>query len=255
MRCGYDEQIGDYIDGTLPTDEAAALQAHAAGCAACATLVEDLRAIRATARVLEPLTPPAEAWERIAARMAAEPAARASWWPSFSFQSRPWQTALAAALVVAIAGGAVAAWMTLRQPQAPAGIAAPAPIVATLNDAQQDSQPDPAADAPVETQLKLAEANYTETIVGLEAIRKASGGALDADTADVVQANLTMIDEAIGQSRAALRTEPANQVAQDSLFEALQSKVTLLQDTIALINEMRKGNQEGTARIVSGMNQ
>jgi len=39
------------------------------------------------------------------------------------------------------------------------------------------------------------------------------------------------------------------------LFEALRSKVELLQDIVALINEMRKGNPEGAARIVSGLNQ
>ena len=49
--------------------------------------------------------------------------------------------------------------------------------------------------------------------------------------------------------------EPENDVAQESLFGALRSKIALLQDTIALINEMRKGNQEGAARIVSGLNQ
>ena len=51
------------------------------------------------------------------------------------------------------------------------------------------------------------------------------------------------------------KKEPENDVAQQSLFEALRNKVALLQDTIALINEMRKGNQEGAARIVSGLNQ
>ena len=70
-----------------------------------------------------------------------------------------------------------------------------------------------------------------------------------------MQANLRVIDDAIGDSRAALKTDPSSDLAQDSLFEALRSKVTLLQDTIALINEMRKGNQEGAARIVSGLNQ
>ena len=69
-----------------------------------------------------------------------------------------------------------------------------------------------------------------------------------------MQANLEVIDQAIGQSRAALKSEPANAVAQESLFDALRSKVQLLQDTVALINEMRKGNQEGAARIMSGMN-
>ena len=52
-----------------------------------------------------------------------------------------------------------------------------------------------------------------------------------------------------------MQKEPENDVAQQSLFEALRSKIALLQDTIALINEMRKGNQEGAARIVSGLNQ
>ena len=83
---------------------------------------------------------------------------------------------------------------------------------------------------------------------------QAEGGSLDPATAKVMQANLAVIDEAIGQSREALKTEPASTAAQDSLFDALRSKVQLLQDTVALINEMRKGNQEGAARIMSGMN-
>jgi hypothetical protein len=102
--------------------------------------------------------------------------------------------------------------------------------------------------------LQLAEEHYVKAIAGLEAIASAEGSALDQDTADVLQASLTVIDEAIGESRAALRTEPGSDIAQQSLFEALRSKVTLLQDTIALINEMRKGNQEGAARIVNGLN-
>jgi hypothetical protein len=75
------------------------------------------------------------------------------------------------------------------------------------------------------------------------------------ETADVLKANMTVLDGAIGESREALKEEPENDVAQESLFEALRNKVALLQDTIALINEMRKGNQEGAARIVSGLNQ
>ena len=47
----------------------------------------------------------------------------------------------------------------------------------------------------------------------------------------------------------------ANELAQESLFEALRSKLALLQDMVALINEMRKGNQEGAARIVSELEQ
>ena len=39
-----------------------------------------------------------------------------------------------------------------------------------------------------------------------------------------------------------------------SLFDALRRKVALLQDTIALMNEMRKGNSAGAAQIVDGLN-
>jgi hypothetical protein len=106
-----------------------------------------------------------------------------------------------------------------------------------------------------EQEFKLAEEHYTKAIASLEQITKTEGDTLDGQTAQVLQNNLAVIDNAIGQSRDALKTEPSSELAQESLFDALRSKVTLLQDTVALINEMRKGNQDGAARIVSGMNQ
>jgi hypothetical protein len=107
----------------------------------------------------------------------------------------------------------------------------------------------------VKAEFDLAEAQYISAIAGLESIAKNEQSALDMETADVLQANLTVIDGAITESRAALQTEPDNPTAQESLFEALRSKLELLQDVVALINEMRKGNPEGAARIVSGLNQ
>jgi hypothetical protein len=106
----------------------------------------------------------------------------------------------------------------------------------------------------VEAQFELAEAQYTSAIAGLETITQAEQTSLDTDTAGVLRANLTVIDGAIGESRAALVAAPGDQVAQQSLFEALRSKLELLQDMVALINEMRQGDPEGAARIVSGPN-
>jgi hypothetical protein len=51
-----------------------------------------------------------------------------------------------------------------------------------------------------------------------------------------------------------LQAQPESQVAQQSLFEAFRRKVSLLQDTIALMNELRKGNQAGAARVAEGLN-
>src|SRR4029453_6572471 len=88
----------------------------------------------------------------------------------------------------------------------------------------------------VKAEFELAEAQYTNAIAGLESITKSEQSALDMDTADVLQANLTVIDGAITESRAALQTEPDNPTAQDSLFDALRSKLELLQDLVALLN-------------------
>ena len=74
---------------------------------------------------------------------------------------------------------------------------------------------------------------------------------IDPQTAAMLQKNLRVIDEAIAESRAALGSEPQSAPARDSLFDALRRKVSLLQDTIALMNEMRKGNNAGAAQLVN----
>jgi hypothetical protein len=105
----------------------------------------------------------------------------------------------------------------------------------------------------VEMELSLAEQHYEKAIAGLEQIAKAGEGVLDPQIAATLQKNLGVIDQAIRDSRTALQSQPTSQLAQESLFEAFKRKVALLQDTIALINEMRKGNQAGAAKIMENM--
>jgi hypothetical protein len=57
--------------------------------------------------------------------------------------------------------------------------------------------------------------------------------------------NMKTISAAISESRSALVLNPGNGPARDSLFEALHRKVVVLQATVNLMNEMRKGNQVG----------
>jgi hypothetical protein len=103
-------------------------------------------------------------------------------------------------------------------------------------------------------ELALAEQQYTTAIAGLEQITTTESQSLDDETAGVLRVNLTALDAAIGESRAAVQTEPENDVATASFLDALGRKLALLQDAVALINEMRKGNPEGAARIVSEVN-
>ena len=246
MSCDrFEAMLGDYVDGTLQgsgTDAGvlASLDAHLASCRRCRAAVDDLRAIRAAARNIEPHEPPPEVWTRIASALEQQP--RRGWWARFSSWESSWQAlAAAAVLVVALAGTSWVVWQQVMQPTSEQ---------TTLEAVTLD---DPAES--VEAQRRAAEEEYIQTIAGLEEITTAGGDELDSETADVLQASLTVIDEAIGESRAALESEPSNELAQDSLFEAFRVKVTLLHDTIALINEMRQGNQEGAARIASGLNQ
>ena len=61
-----------------------------------------------------------------------------------------------------------------------------------------------------------------------------------------------VIDQAIAESRAALKAEPQSTPARNHLFEALRQKVLVLQETVALMNEMRRGNSAGAAQIIGG---
>jgi len=255
MTCHqYEAALSEYVDGTLQASEASdasleALEAHLAECARCRAIVEDFHTLRDAARTLQPRIPPAHVWTRIAQETGA-PAQRQ--WSALIPVTARWQPFAAAAMVFLVLAGTWIGWRQLNAPAPAATMARPAQGQPPLDFAR--GRPDPALVQDVETELKLAEEHYVRAIAGLEAIAKAEGSELDPQTAEVLQANLTVIDAAIGESRAAVQTEPASEVARNSLFEALRRKVTLLQDTIALINEMRKGNQEGAARIMSGLN-
>src|SRR5262245_21748810 len=242
MNCeAFQVQIDDFVDGTLDVASEQQLVAHLATCPACRALADDFNAIRLTARRLEQPFPPDRVWTKLSAAIKAEHRQQYRW-RAFTSDAR-WQTAAAAAtLILAIGAVTCIAWPPV----------VPAPSF--LRSPPLGSPADPDLARTVETELMLAEEHYEKAIAGLEQITEAGRGALDPQVAAVLQKNLAVIDQAIGESRRALRTQPASEVARESLFGALRSKVALLQETVSLISEMRKGNQEGAARIVSGLN-
>ena len=248
-----DDLLNDYVDEALGAAARADVERHVGSCDRCRGLVDDLREIRATAASLELREPPARAWSRLeraiklereAHARAPEPAvprrwfgARGSW---LGLPASGWLAA-AAALVIAVGFG-------LRH-FASTRAASSAPIVVTAPPSND------AAAVSVEAELRAAEEHYQKAIAGLEQIANAGKGSLDTQTAATLQKNLGVIDQAISESRAAVRAQPASEPAQTSLMENFKAKLALLQDTVALINEMRKGNQAGAARIGSSLRQ
>jgi hypothetical protein len=239
MTCqDYELEIGDYVDGTLSHERVPALEGHLASCARCRAIATDFRALRSAVSVLERKSPPPQVWTRVAAQLTAErPQAQGRWaWLPVGLS---WRPAAAAAVVVALlAGGTWVAWREVSTPQSSRNVQAGPPDV---------------QDAAAGTRLLMPDQELTQQINHLEGIVTADQAVLPDETKAVYRATGAVIDNAIGESRAVLKTEPSNDLAQESLFEALRSKLALLQDMVALINEMRKGNQEGAARIVSGM--
>jgi Putative zinc-finger len=227
-----------FIDGDLDADERAVVAAHLATCAGCRALVEDLTRVRDAARALGPVAPPDHIWLEVAGqiRLGEAPAPVAAERPPA--RSAAWQwLGLAAALVFAT----LAAYAVMRYRSAPVEAPAQAGNAAATGSVETVTQ-----------ELSLALEHYDKAIAELETIAKSNDGTIDPVTAATLQRNLGVIDQAIAESRAALSANPQSEPAFDSLIDALRQKVGVLQTTVALMNEMRRGNQAGAARVVTG---
>ena len=247
MSCDrYADAIAELVDGTLSGDGRRELEAHLDGCAACRTLASDLQQIRRAAGTLEPLAPPPAVWARLSSEIARPPR------PRFGLGALAFRPQwLAAAAVVVVAAGVTAALLLrgapgpARETPMPAGSATP--VAAAGNVPVDDIVQH------VEGELKQAEQHYQAALTDLDRIAASGNSALDPKVTAALRQNVALVDKAIADSRAALVEEPGNVPARESLFDALRRKVTLLQDTIALVSEMSRGNQAGTAAIVEGL--
>jgi anti-sigma factor RsiW len=242
--------IGDYVDGSLDGARHAEVDRHLEACAECRQLVADFDEIRRVAGPLEFRDPPARAWQRIERGIDFESKSRGAESTPADVLARLKGSSSALVWLAAAAALVLATWVGVRY----AGRSnAPAATEASHQSAAAPSG-EMSAEA-VEAELRAAESHYDAAIKGLEQIAKTEQNALDPATAATLQKNLAVIDQAITESRAAVRAQPNSEPAVSSLMDNFKTKLALLQDTVALINEMRKGNEAGTARIVSGLKQ
>jgi anti-sigma factor ChrR (cupin superfamily) len=261
-----EELLNAYADGSIDASDHADVERHLASCASCRQMLDDVREILRASGALELREPPVRVWLRVERAIGLE---REHATPISASGARGFQPgdgdarlkgsrsvgsgsitprssvllwlAAAAALVFATAVGI----RYVPSRGGGAGLSGP-PAAGTTVAAGDAAQS-------VETELREAEAHYENAIKGLEQIANAEQNALDPRTAATLQKNLAVIDQAISESRAAVRSQPSSEPAQQSLVENFKAKIGLLQDTVALINEMRKGNEAGAARIVSGL--
>jgi hypothetical protein len=227
MTCeDCDRLLGDYVDGALPAPVLNDVDVHLAHCPRCFAVATDCGTVRMLAGSLEPQLPPARVWHTLAAATRA-PRVR----PSLYSLVAAWQPAAAAAVLVTCVMGL--SWLGDRLSL----VNAPVPVSGAPAEIGDDYS------------HRLTEGGYTSTIARLEALTVAQRTTLDPEMVDVLATGMTVIDTAIDQSRAALAATPESEVAQDSLFQALRSKVELLQGTLGLINDMRNSAERMAAEL------
>ncbi|MEO8482452.1 MAG: zf-HC2 domain-containing protein [Acidobacteriota bacterium] len=228
-------RLSEFTDGLLPPETHAAVLTHVRACADCSGVLHDLERLISVARELGPVTPPEHLWLEIAGhiRLADGQAIRLT--PPASAARAVWQWVGLSAALLAITA---ALYFFSRH--------APAPPTVATNAAPTGSM------QAVTDELSLAMQHYERAIAELEAAARTRDGQMDPAVSATLHDSLGSIDTAISESRAALVSNPDSDPARDSLFEALRQKISVLQATVSLINEMRQGDPSGAARAMEG---
>ena len=225
MNDTWTDRLSEYIDGTLGETERGALEAHLAGCAACATALDELRRVVARARALDDRPPAADLWPGIAEQIGVSSGAhqvvslaerRTRRRVAFTVP----QLAAAAALLLLLGSGS--AYLALHRSPSGGAIAqrGPAPdlTVAPVGWVQKTSSRYDAAVAELQGALEQGRAS----------------GRLDSATVRVLTQSLVTIDSAIVQARRALAADPGSAYLNQHLADTMRRKLELLRRASAL---------------------
>ncbi len=250
MNDGHDEcavveaTLLEYFEGTLGDEASARLEAHAAACLPCGSLIRDVNGIRNDAASLTELSPPRDLWagidSRIQPRVVSIGAARAH-----SGMSRKW---LAAAAVLLVASTSTVTYLATSRSlgegaaspaaAAAAADAAPTQVAADFVPARVQANLRPAgtlaSGGNPTAAVAITELPYDGEIRRLQSALVERRTQLDPATVSIVEENLKLIDTAVRQARAALSRDPASGFLSGKLNSALEKKIELLR-TAALL--------------------
>jgi negative regulator of sigma E activity len=222
----WTERLSEYLDGDVPAAERDACEAHLADCAECRDVLGELRAVVAFAASDPDQAAASNLWPGVLSRIEHDsPHGRVRATSDvlpFTARSRAYtftlpQLALAASLLIAVSAGVayVAAGRVV-----PSATALEDPI-------QAQAEPLLPASAEVE-RANFADAQYDQAVADLEQILVDMRDELDPRTIVVIERNLSAIDQAIREARAALDGDPANTFLNSHLVDARRKKLELL---------------------------
>jgi len=215
----WTDRLSDYLDGELTAAERVALESHLASCRECTATLAELREVVARAAALTARPPADDLWPGIEPRLQSGALLPFPAKPSRRFSFTLPQLAAAGIALMVVSGGGV--WVL----QHGGAVTSGPDVVAT----DPRSLPEPRL-----VSTTLSDPRYDEAIADLEQALEAGRGQLDPATVKVIEANLTAIDKAIAESRAALAQDPADVYLNNHLADARQRKLALLRRAAAL---------------------
>jgi anti-sigma factor RsiW len=230
-------RLSAFVDGELTPDERRLFVRHFDGCARCRLLARDLERLRAAARELGPIDPPAHVWLEVAGQIHLGAPKYTAPLPVVAAKRPPLRQYLSvAAALIVLAGGI---WMADRFGGTPEPGPSTEPAqTADLAAASVDS---------ITADLAAALTHYDSAMTQLQQLASSGESALDPQVATAIQENLTIIDQAIAASRTALEQDPQSEPARATLVDALRQKMLMLQTTVELMNEMERARNGARA--------
>jgi anti-sigma factor ChrR (cupin superfamily) len=273
MTCEqFEAQLPDYLEGDLTGDERVAFERHAEACAHCRPILEDLKAIVASAGTLGPIEPSRDLWSGIESRIGTQVV------PLGSRRTVPLARGLAAAAVLMAVTAGVTYELAMRNARIGQPTAAATPLASASSDqptptgtsgpvivttppqvasSDGDGRATPDATGEVTTRAASATAShrgseqtvqavrnggrvvntaalYDREISRLHSVIESRRAELDPKTVAAIERSLAVIDTAIAQARSALAADPASRFLHGRLTDALDKKVELLRTTAML---------------------
>jgi len=204
-------QLDDYVDGYLEATEALQVRLHIDDCSECSAEERSLRRLLAEATALPiDVAPRRDLWPGIADRISPNDARR--------FGGGWAQGLLAASILIATIG---LGYLALRPVDvAPAAsFVPPTPVEALPASEQTDAL----------RSILSAERALEEAKLQLRQALGEQRATLAPETQEMVDRNLTIIEDAIGEIRVALDGDPGNAELSRMLLAAHQSEIQLLQ--------------------------
>ncbi|HTK49131.1 MAG TPA: zf-HC2 domain-containing protein [Gemmatimonadaceae bacterium] len=242
---GFAAALADYLEGDAPEALRAAVETHAAGCAECGRLLDDLGAITRDAAALPPLGPSRDLWAGIAERIdapvvplhrtARETVVVRRWW------GRP--AIAAAALVVVTAGvthlvtrahyAADSARAVGEPPHVAAAMPSASPNVESIVPSQSAATPSVVAAQPATQRTASSRTPTTApaATASREGARSITPAARLASAMPVMQAAQPVYDREIGELRRIVATRRAQ--LDPKTIAVLEQSIAVIDSAIA----------------------